>query len=268
MDRSLHGTPETLLIPLWGRANAHRYGLPADPIAETLVRRAAPEGIRLPVAPKIQIFMALRSLLLDRCTADFLREHPNAPVLSLGSGLDGRCLRVTGYGCWTDVDLPEVIALRQELMGDLLPEHCTMVGSSVTESHWLDRLPREEGPVLILMEGLLMYLHPQEVAALLQRLVAHFPRCHLAFDAYSTLTVRGSRFQPSLRKTGAQIFWGMDTPEELEQLCPGLRFRQKIFLTDAPELALLPRWYRLMFALAGKSRTAREAHRIFVWEAP
>lgn len=41
-----------------------------------------------------------------------------------------------------------------------------------------------------------------------------------------------------------------------------------MYLPPQEVAALLPRWYRLMFALAGKSRTAREAHRIFVWEAP
>lgn len=258
---------ETLLIPLYGRANAHRYGLPDDPLARQLLDHVDYDFSRLRIPAKIQIFMMLRSLLLDRSAADYLRQNPGAQVLSLGSGLDARCCRLEGYSRWLDLDFPQVIALRQALFGEILPSNAGAIGASVTEEAWLDALEPDAGPVLVIMEGLLMYLRPQEVASLLRRLCAKFPHCRLVFDAYSHQTVRGIRFQPSLGRTQAKIYWGADTAAEIQALCPGLQFEQKIHLTDAPEIAALPGWYRKMFAFAGRFSAAREAHRIFVFTA-
>ena len=160
---TLSGVQQTLLIPLWGRANAHRYGLPADPVSQAVIRQLDLEGIDCKIPPKLQIFMALRSLQVDHCVSEFLMEYPGAQVISLGSGLDGRCFRVSGFGKWTDVDYPDVIALRQELMKGMLTDRTILIGSSVTDSFWRDKMTADDGPVLIVMEGLLMYLHPGEI---------------------------------------------------------------------------------------------------------
>lgn len=262
---SLTKEKETLLIPLYGRANAHRFGLDADPVAQDILEQIDYDFSRLDIPPKIQIFMALRSLLLDRFVSGFLSEHPEARVLSSGSGLDARCVRVTGYSGWVDVDLPDVIGLRRTLLRDKLPEQVEMIGASVTERAWIEELPADEGPVLVVMEGLLMYLRPEEISVLFHALCSKYPHCTFIFDAYSHLTVKGSRFQPSLSKTRATIRWGIDRAEEVEELCPGLISQRKIYLTDASEVSRLPASYRWMFAAAGKFSAAREAHRIFVF---
>lgn len=194
-------------------------------------------------------------------------EHPGAQVISLGSGLDGRYFRVSGFGRWTDVDYPDMIALRRELMKGMLTDRIILIGSSVTDSFWWDKMAADDGPVLIVMEGLLMYLHQGEIETLFQALLRKYPHCRLLFDAYSRMAARGGRFQPNLRKAGAAVHWGMDAPEEIECACHGLTFRRKMFLTEVREIPLLPRYYRFMFSMAGKWPVVREAHRIFEFEA-
>ncbi|MBM6916836.1 class I SAM-dependent methyltransferase [Gemmiger formicilis] len=262
-DVALSEEKETLLIPLFGRAKADLFGLTADPIAQTILERVNYDFSKLRIPPKIQIFMALRSILLDRCVTEFLSNHPGARVLSLGSGLDARCIRTTGYSLWTDVDFPEVISLRSALLKNLLPNTVEMIGSSVTEKSWLTDMPSDNGPVLVVMEGLLMYLKPEEISELFRSLCEKYPNCTFVFDACSHLTVKGSRFQPSLSKTKAKIYWGIDSAEEVSAMCPALKLRKKLYLTDAPEVDVLPSYYRWMFAVAGKFSSAREAHRIF-----
>ena len=83
---------------------------------------------------------------------------------------------------WFDVDLPQVIALRRELYSE--SETYRMVGSSVTDPGWLDELPAG-GPVLIVAEGLLMYLAPADVSELLHRLVDRFDTGELLADLLS-----------------------------------------------------------------------------------
>lgn len=256
---------ETLLIPLYGRAKADRFGLPADTSAQRILERVDYDFARLRIPAKIQIFMTLRSLLMDGCVTEFLAEHPGGLVLNLGCGLDTRCLRTSGYGQWFDLDFPDVISLRRALLEDVLPDHVKMIGSSVTEQDWIETLPPDSGPVLVVMEGLLMYLRPEEISLLFQSLSGKYSDCTFLFDAYSHLTVKGSRFQPSLSKTKAEIHWGMDRAEELSALCPNLKLQRKLYLTDAPEIKALPGYFRWMFHTAGRFSAAREAHRIFVF---
>jgi O-methyltransferase involved in polyketide biosynthesis len=71
---------------------------------------------------------------------------------------------------WFDVDRPEVIALRRKLYSE--SETYQMVGSSVTDPGWLDHLPAG-GPVLIVAEGLLMYLTTADVYEFAHRHLGH-----------------------------------------------------------------------------------------------
>jgi O-methyltransferase involved in polyketide biosynthesis len=63
-----------------------------------------------------------------------------------------------------------------------------MIPSSVTDPAWLEWIEASSAPVLILAEGLLMYLHEQEVRRLIIALRDRFPGAVLVFDAYSRLT--------------------------------------------------------------------------------
>src|ERR1700742_855192 len=60
-----------------------------------------------------QYLVALRAKQLDVWCADFLARHPDAVVLHLGAGLDGRAFRleVPPAVLWFDLDQPSVIEL-------------------------------------------------------------------------------------------------------------------------------------------------------------
>jgi O-methyltransferase involved in polyketide biosynthesis len=61
---------------------------------------------------------ALRAKMLDERVRGFISEHPDAVVVALGAGLDTGMLRVKPPATvdWYNVDLPNVIALRNELV--------------------------------------------------------------------------------------------------------------------------------------------------------
>ena len=61
-----------------------------------------------------------------------------------------------------------------------------MIGSSVTEPGWLDEIPVDR-PVLVVAEGLVMYLSEKEVIALFSKITEKFPSGQFIFDAYSRL---------------------------------------------------------------------------------
>src|SRR5271166_1604237 len=138
----------------------------------------------LPASNQYQV--ALRAKQLDDWCADFLRRHPDAVVLHLGCGLDGRAFRLAlpPAVLWFDVDQPSVIELRRRLYDDA--ERYRMIGSSVTDPQWLEQIPTGHH-TLVVAEGLLMYLPEGEVRQLLDRLTGRFDCGELLFDTLSRL---------------------------------------------------------------------------------
>ncbi|SPM36813.1 methyltransferase [Mycobacterium rhizamassiliense] len=168
-----------------------------------------------------QYLVVLRAKQLDEWCAEFLTAHPDAVVLHLGCGLDGRAFRlaVPPSVRWFDVDQPSVIALRRRLYDET--EHYRMIGSSVTDPQWLDQIPTGH-PTLIVAEGLLMYLREDEVRALLQRLTDRFDSGEMHFD---TLSPRAPLLSKLLTK--GIIKWGIGNARELESWNPKLRFVER-----------------------------------------
>ncbi len=173
-----------------------------------------------------QYLVALRAKALDDWCADFLRRHPDAVVLHLGCGLDGRAFRlaVPHSVSWFDIDQPGVIELRRRLYDDT--ECYRMIGSSVTDPAWLEQIPTGR-PTLVVAEGLLMYLTEQQVRQLLQRLTDRFDCGEMQFDTLSALA-------PLLSKlfTRGIIKWGIRDARELQRWNPRLRL-----VEQAPALA-------------------------------
>ena len=121
-------------------------------------------------------------------------------------------------------------------------------------------------PVLVVAEGLLMYLDEADVRRLVLRLHETFPGCQLIADVFSRLTARSATKHPSLKSTGATIGWGMDDPCELEAWAPGLRLLEEWYFTHDPDLARLNFGYRMAYRLAGAFKMVQRAHRIVYYQ--
>lgn len=217
----------TNLVTLYLRAHESRSERPilGDRAAAQAVDRITYDFKRIhrmswPAAN--QYLVALRAAKLDDWCADFLARHPDAVVLHLGCGLDGRAFRVAvpPTVSWFDVDQPTVIGLRRRLYDDT--ERYRMIGSSVTDPQWLDQVPAGH-PTLIIAEGLLMYLHEDEVRRLLQRLTDRFAGGEMHFDTLSALAPLLSRVF-----TRGIIKWGIRDVRELTTWNPRLRFLEQL----------------------------------------
>jgi O-methyltransferase involved in polyketide biosynthesis len=192
-----------------------------------------------------QFLVALRARKLDDWAADFLRRHPTAVVLHLGCGLDTRALRINPPSTvqWFDLDQPGVIELRRKLYDETDAYH--MIGSSVTDPGWLERIPTGL-PTLVVAEGLLMYVTEREVRELLKRLTDRFGDGELLFD---TLSPSGPRL--SKLATGGIVKWGIRDAGEFEQWGLGLRFvEQRSTMAGYQAIPFTPQrlLYRFIYA--------------------
>ena len=258
---------ETLLIPLYSKVVEGRRANPifVDEKAREIVGRVDYDFSRLQVPRKTAITTCFRARKLDDYTREFLAEQAEGVVVQLGCGLDSRCLRAGARAAeWHDLDLPDVIELRRKFYPETDTYH--LIASSVTEGGWLDRVAPRGRPVLVVAEGLLMYLAEAEVKALVLKLKAAFKGCRLAADVFSALTAERVGAHPSLRKTGATIKWGINDAHAVEGWAEGIRLREEWYFSQAAEIAKLGLAYRLAFKAAGLFAVANKAHRIVYYE--
>jgi O-methyltransferase involved in polyketide biosynthesis len=121
---NLSGVAETLLITLYIRAMESQRpdALIKDEKAVALVTQMGYDFGRirlLHLSEANKLVIILRNREFDRYARDFLARCPQAVVVHIGCGLDSRFERVdNGQVEWYDLDLPHVIELRREYLGD------------------------------------------------------------------------------------------------------------------------------------------------------
>jgi methyltransferase (TIGR00027 family) len=230
----LEGVEETLLIPLWARAEETRRpdALVRDPFAVEMVGRIAYDFSKFAGDHASQTGIAIRSAVLDDAAHAFLAAHPGAVVLNLAAGLDTRFSRVgAAAGRWYEVDLPNVMKLRRQLFEET--DRHRFVAGSVLEPGWLEAVEAPAGtPVLVIVEGLLMYLSREEIAGLLASLAARFPGAEVLAELFGRLATGNTWWFRSVRRTRARFAGGIDDPHELEALAPAVRVREVWYLLD------------------------------------
>ncbi|MCK9581824.1 MAG: class I SAM-dependent methyltransferase [Methanoregula sp.] len=260
---TLDNEKETLLVPLLCKAREREKELPilSDHVAARLVERIDYDFSALKIPKKTQVTLCIRAKQFDNYTRAFLDEHPSAVVIHMGCGLDTRYFRVTdGKVAWYDLDYPDVIALRRQFHDET--DRYRLIPSSVMDFRWLDNLAGKSGPVLIIAEGLFMYLHVEEVRSLIIRLQQRFPGCLLIFDCFSAHAIKRMAGHPSIQKTGAEVHWGIDDAREIETWNKGITLLEEWYFTQSDEIRKLDHVYRILFKFAGLYPAAKKAHRI------
>ena len=255
---------ETLLITLYSKALGCPDSLFTDEKSLEILEQIDYDFTQLNVPVGTRLTVCIRAKKIDDYVMDFLADHPNALVLHLGCGLDSRYARVdNGEVEWYDLDMPEVIGLRKNFFEETDRYH--MVSSSVTDLRWVEAIPAQNRAVLVIAEGLMMYLTEEEARSLILKLKEKFPGSEFVFDAYSTLTARSVKGHPSLRKTGAVIHWGIDDAKAIEKWGDGIRLKEEWYFTQSEAIETLAFGYRLIFKLSGLFLAARKAHRILYY---
>ncbi len=165
-----------------------------------------------------------------------MARHLEAVVVHIGCGLDSRFERVdNGRVEWYDLDLPEVIELRREFIGDER-ERYHLLGCSVFDSAWLDMVSmHRQRPFLFLAEGVLMYFEEPQVKSLVLMLRDHFPGAELVFDAISPFFNWANNLRLSITKLGARYRWGLRRGQEIESWGEGIHLLDEWGYFDQPE---------------------------------
>ncbi len=217
---------ETLLIPLYMRAKESRRDNPIlyDKAAKRLADSLEYDYSRFDGAKLSEVGCVVRGWYFDRAVRRFIETHPNPVVVNVGCGLDTRFQRIGGgEAIFYDMDLPEVIALRRELIPE--QQGNAYIAASLLETGWMDDLRRKhpDGEFIFVVEGVLMYFYEKQVKAFLHHVASRFGGGELWFDVCGTIMSRHGVKPDSLRKHEAQIRSGISNGYVVEQWEPSLK---------------------------------------------
>jgi O-methyltransferase involved in polyketide biosynthesis len=194
-----------------------------------------------------QVFVIMRMKEFDRCSQQFMEQHPKAVVVHLACGLDTRFERIdNGLVEWFDLDLPEVITVRAGLIDEKQRSH--RLAYSALDFTWMDAVkPLRERSFLFLAEGFFSYLSQAEVKQLVLGLKENFPGSELVFDSTPPILKYMSRLHPELKNTRACVRWGLGNSHILESWGSGICLLSEWYYFTQTELRLKPyRWMRFL----------------------
>lgn len=219
----LNNESKTLFIPLYGKALMSKQKLfLEDSKAEEIIESIDYDFSKLKQSKWLSMFMAVRAKIIDEICSKYMSENQKSNIIHLGCGLDSRCLRVSsGYDKWYDIDFPSVIELRKNFYTE--DEKYKMIGSSVTDLEWLNSIGSNDN-ILVVAEGLTMYLSEEEIKQILNGINSRFPNATIVFDAYSRQAVKSSKLKNPVNQMNASVKWGMNNPSEFKRLNEHLAF--------------------------------------------
>lgn len=195
---------ETLFIPLWAKAEESKRpgGLLHDSEAERIVSLLPSDAFAFPKKKPMMLGSVVRSRYFDDIAMKALAQD-GAPVLvHLGCGLDDRFGRTDrGAGTQVNIDLPDVMSLRERLMPPSNDRNVNWPGS-LLDTDWMDRLRERwpNGSFTFFMEGLLMYFDEADVRRPFTEIACRFPGADLHFDACSSSMCKMVGNQEAIKK--------------------------------------------------------------------
>jgi O-methyltransferase involved in polyketide biosynthesis len=190
----LSGVPQTSLPILYGRSkisieNALLFN---DPKAVELVELMDYDFSILfdGTADYIVFATIARAMQFDNKIKTYIKEHPHASVVNLGAGFDTGFYRVdNGTIHWYDLDLPEVINVRKQLLPET--DRTTCIAKSFLDPSWCQEIDTENG-VFILAGGLFRYFDEARVSKFFASLADHLPGSEIVFGVESKSSSGGS----------------------------------------------------------------------------
>ena len=225
----LSGVPETMLQTVYARAKeSMKRGAIRDKKAEKIISRLNYDFSLADRDAAMHSGVIARTIVLDRLVGAWLAKNPGAVAVNIACGLDTRCYRMQGYAHWYNLDLPETIAVREKL----LPESgaITQIAMSAMDD-WGGRVVESDTPVLVIIEGLTMYLSETDVKRIFAVIARRFPQATVLVETMNPMVVK--RFKErSIEGSNAKFTWGVKDGCTLAALLPDFRFVEEHCLTE------------------------------------
>lgn len=249
---NLSSTASTLLITLYSRANLSKQNLIIkDSKAEEIIQLAGYSQKKLKLRKSYQIFLTIRAKLIDDYTQEFIKKHQgDCTVIQFACGLDSRYMRINNDKVkWYDLDLYGTIELRKKFYKQ--SNNYKMIDSDVCDFSWINKMnPLDlNKPVLIIAEGLFMYLTKEQNENVFSNLPNYFNDVDIIFDAFSPLVMKISKYIHTLSRTNAKFTFGFKNPKVIENFSTNLKHKKTLSYNNNEYVKQLPLKHRISLKL-------------------
>ena len=225
----LSGVPETMLQTIYARAKESRgRGIIHDAKAEEIIEKLDYDFSLADKDTAMHSGVIARTIVLDRLTKEWFAKHPSAVVVNIACGLDTRCYRMSGHSHWYNLDPPEAMAVREKL----LPESGTISQIAMSAmDDWGGEIKEQNTPVLIIIEGLTMYLTETDVQQIFTVISNRFSKATVFVETMNPMIVKRFK-EKSIDASNAKFTWGVKNGEALAELLPDFRFVEEHSLCE------------------------------------
>lgn len=228
---SIQGVSETMLQTLYARANESKkenhmiYDAKAIEIVSQI-------DYDFSIADKDLMMskgVIARTIVLDQMIQDFISIHSQATIINIACGLDTRFYRVdNGKVRWYNLDLPDVIAIRKRFLAE--NDRVSMISASAIDKKWVRDI-KETSDVLIIIEGLTMYLSEKDISTILHIIDQHFLHVTIFMETMAPFAVKHIK-EKSVEASQAKFSWGIKNGKELEKIAPAFHFIEDVSLVS------------------------------------
>lgn len=230
---SISGVPETMLQTMYARAKETKKpnAVICDNKAVEIVEKLDYDFALADKDFAMGAGVIARTIILDKLVSQFLINHKNAVVVNIACGLDTRCYRNEGkYARWYNIDLQDTMSVRERFMEEKGP-YIYQIVESATSSSWLHHIEYTDEPVLVIIEGLTMYLSEEDVKKIFTLISAKFSKVTVFVEIMNPFIVKNIK-EKSIDKSDAKFTFGVKNGKALADMLPFFSYLEEHSLAE------------------------------------
>ena len=224
---------DTLFVPMLGRiyATEHFPAILNDQKALSL-KSQLPAQLKGQDTQTQYTLMAsaVRSTNMDRYIKSFLHRKPQGVVVLLGCGLETTYYRCdNGKAMWYEVDLPDVVNYRRQLLGETQRDRC--IAADAFGEEWIKEVRKNhpKAPILVAASGLYYYFEDEKVKGLF-KLLKNYGNVELLFDTVNKAGMKQmSKYMKQVGHSDAAMYFYVDSGEKLAAEIGGKLLKEEAY---------------------------------------
>ena len=229
---NLEGVKETMLIPLYARAWASKIPNAdfKDEVALKVIENLDYDFSKWKGSKLNTWGCAARTVVFDKLVKEYVSLHPSASIINLACGLDDRFSRVdNGQIEWYNIDFEEIITLRKKIIEEHPRVHDLVY--NMFDINWFNEIKNHED-ILVVIEGVLMYVKESEVKMLLDNLAKNFEHVTVLAELMTNWMVKNQKVHDVTKKTNSSFKFGVNDGHYLIKMCPQYTYIDEYNFTD------------------------------------
>lgn len=228
----LEGVEKTMLLTLFAKAQHsqeknHKF---YDRKAIEVISKIEYDFTIANKDKKMKMGVIGRTIVLDDMVSDYIKEHPHCTIINIASGMDTRFNRLdNGHVRWYNIDLEKSANFRLKYIED--SDRVKTLAYSAMDEKWANEIKIESGNVLIIIEGLTMYLQEKDVSDILKIIADNFMHCTVFMEIMPPSSVKNTK-EISIEETNSEFTWGLQKGHELLNINPNFKWIKDVNLFD------------------------------------